>query len=115
MAYLDLFPVCSAPVFGHRQVLALRAAFDARERAVIELARSDPLSSLSRPGFWSGVVQALVGIRRTNRLADPQLEALRRMAVLLSHGRESPAEQRRFLAAGYSAAQCAVLAMELHP
>ena len=115
MAYLDLFPVCSAPVGGNRQVLALRAAFDPRERAVIELARSDALSSLSRPGWWTNFVQTLFGKRGANRLANPQLEALRRMAVLLRHGRASTHEQRNFLSAGFSAAQCAVLAMEIHP
>lgn len=115
MAYLDLFPVCSAPTAGNRQILALRAAFDPHERSVIELARSDGLSSLSRPRWRTMLIEALFGVRRANRLADPRLEALRRMAVLLRHGRAGSAEQRRFLAAGFSAAQCAVLAMEVYP
>ena len=77
------------------------------ERSVIGIARQDGLSTLRQPGRLSRWLGLLFGIRISPQLADPKLEALRRIAVLSwRHGYSVPAvELRAFLAAGYSPAE----------
>ncbi|MEH3036465.1 MAG: hypothetical protein PGN23_08270 [Sphingomonas adhaesiva] len=78
------------------------------EWSVVALARGDRLSSLSRPGRMSIALGKVFGTRRhPAHLADPRLEALRRMAVLTWHMSFAvPAsEVRAFFAAGFSVAQ----------
>jgi hypothetical protein len=76
------------------------------ERSVIGLARGDGLSSLRGPGPLSRLIEWVFGIKASTQLADPKLEALRRIAVLSwRRGYSVPsAEVRSFLAAGYSTA-----------
>lgn len=79
------------------------------ERDVLLASRHDRVSSLdskSLPGRW---IARIFGIESANRLADPRLEALRRFAVLLRRrgNRLAPAEQTRFVAAGFGPAQVA--------
>ncbi len=81
-----------------------RAGFSALEWSVVAIARRDRLSTLRQPGRMSMAMGALFGGVRDPRLADPQLEALRRMAVLTWHRGYSvaPSEVAAFTAAGYS-------------
>jgi len=76
------------------------------ERSVIGIARQDGLSTLRQPGRLSRWLGLLFGIRISPQLADPKLEALRRIAVL-SWRRGyaiASAEVKAFLASGYSPA-----------
>ncbi len=76
------------------------------ERSVIGLARGDRLSTLRKPGRLSRALELLFGVRISPMLADPQLEALRRVAVLSwRRGYAIPSvEVKAFVAAGYSPA-----------
>lgn len=76
------------------------------ERSVIGLARGDGLSTLRKPGRLSRALELLFGVRISPMLADPRLEALRRVAVLSwRRGYAIPSvEVKAFVAAGYSPA-----------
>ncbi len=76
------------------------------ERSVIGVARQDGLSTLRKPGRMSHWLGMLFGVRISPQLADPKLEALRRIAVLSWKRGYSiaSAEVKAFLAAGYSPA-----------
>lgn len=89
-------PVPAAP--------ALRPRLSALEWSVVALAAKDPLSSLRTPGRMAVAMGALFGDRRRSALADPRLEALRRIAVLSRHQgyTVAPTEIRAFVAAGFS-------------
>ncbi|ONF95328.1 hypothetical protein [Sphingomonas jeddahensis] len=87
-----------------------RAADDrlsALEWAVVVLARRDTLATLREPGRLSVALGNLFGKRPNPRLADPRLEALRRLAVLTWHDRIAvPAQEiADFLAAGFTNGQ----------
>ncbi|MBN2971149.1 hypothetical protein JW805_03855 [Roseomonas aeriglobus] len=84
------------------------AGLSALEWSVVALARRDRLSSLNTPGRLSVALGAVFGTRRRSpHLADPRLEALRRMAVLSWHrGFAVPAhEVKAFFRAGFSGDQ----------
>jgi len=83
------------------------ARLTALEWSVVAIARKDRLSSLRSPGRMSIALGVLFGEGHNPRLADPRLEALRRMAVLTWHNGYTvpPHEVRAFLAAGFSADQ----------
>jgi hypothetical protein len=110
MAYLDPASVFSS-VGGATPLEAATAAetpgFSALEWTVIALARRDALSSLSTPGPIARALGSLFGLERRSILADPRLEALRRLAVHAWHkGYTLPvSEVKRFLSAGFSSAQ----------
>lgn len=76
------------------------------ERSVIGIARHDGLSTLRQPGRLSRWLGLLFGVRISPQLADPKLEALRRIAVLSWKRGYSiaSAEVKAFLASGYSPA-----------
>ncbi len=80
------------------------AGFSALEWSVVMLARHDRPSSLREPGRIAKILAALFGNAVNRRLADPKLEALRRMAVLTWHHSYSvpKSELKAFFAAGYS-------------
>ncbi len=65
--------------------------FDKAEAAAVRLGASDPLSSLN--SGRSQVMRWLLGRADRLPLANPQLEALRRLAVLLGHARLPSARQ----------------------
>lgn len=90
---------------------AERPSFSALEWSVIALARRDGLSSLRSPGRVSLAMGVLFGDRTNTRLADPRLEALRRIAVLTWHRGYSvaPSEVRRFYEAGFDSEQYELL------
>jgi alkylhydroperoxidase family enzyme len=88
-----------------------KPSFSPIEWSVVALARGDRLTSLREPGRISMAMGALFGERTNPRLADPRLEALRRMSVLTwHHGYTIPSsELRAFCAAGFDAAQYELL------
>jgi len=90
---------------------AVKPQLSALEWSVIALARKDRLTSLRTPGRIATAMGALFGGVRDPRLADPRLEALRRIAVLSwHHGYTVPSHAvRRFLSAGFSPAQYELL------
>jgi hypothetical protein len=81
--------------------------FTPLEWTVIALAQRDRIASLSEPGPVARALGGLFGLGRQSMLADPRLEALRRLAVHAWHrGYKLPvSEIKRFLAAGFSAGQ----------
>lgn len=81
-----------------------QAQFSALEWSVVALAERDPLSSLRSPSRMAVALGNLFGDRRNPRLADPKLEALRRLAVLTWHHgyRVSESAVGAFLDAGFT-------------
>lgn len=109
MAYLDLSHLRGRSVAAPRDLIQQAVAtLSNLEWQVLALARRDGLSSLELPGRWSVLIARIFGGERANpRLADPRLEALRRIAVLAWHKGDSLPEHEiaAFHAAGYSAEQ----------
>ena len=81
------------------------AGFSALEWSVVMLARHDRPSSLREPGRFQKFLGHIFGESFNRRLADPKLEALRRMAVLTWHHSYSvpKREIQAFFAAGFNA------------
>ena len=105
MAYLNFSEAAAGPLTAVRPVAAPaeRASFGPLEWQVIALARRDGPMSLRRPGRLSTALGTLFGGHKP-RLADPRLEALRRIAVL-SWRRGyavAPHEVTAFLRAGFT-------------
>ncbi|MES1971926.1 MAG: hypothetical protein V4472_05650 [Pseudomonadota bacterium] len=104
-----------APAAGTETVVGERPRaglilFSPLERVVIETSLGDGLSSLGEPGKWRRRLHRLVGVRSKTRLADPRLETLRRVAVLLRHhGALSADEADVFADSGFTTAQYRVL------
>jgi hypothetical protein len=101
--------IVSAPRHDHANV---PARFGALEWSVVALAERDHPSSLGSPGRLAVALGAVFGVRRRSpALADPRLEALRRMAVLSWHRGDTvaSAETEAFLAAGFTLAQHTLL------
>ena len=80
------------------------ADLSALEWMVVELARHDRLSSIRPASMLRTLGVRLFGLKAANRLADPRLEALRRVAVYgwRRSGRMPDEEVDAFLAAGFS-------------
>jgi hypothetical protein len=87
------------------------AALTALEWLAVAVSRRDSLGSLREPGRLGTALRSVFGLNRDSRLADPRLEALRRIAVLSRHyGYTVPSrEVTAFLAAGFDAAQYELL------
>jgi hypothetical protein len=85
--------------------------FSSLEWSVVRLARVDGLSTLREPGPIGRFLNWLMGRNGTPELANPQLEALRRIAVLSWHyGFTVPSDDvADFLAAGFTADQYELL------
>jgi hypothetical protein len=77
------------------------------EWSVVALAQKERLSSIDRPGRIAMAMGRLFGNRRNPDLADPRLEALRRLAVIAWHRGYAiaSAEIRAFKEAGFTMAQ----------
>ena len=106
-AVLDRAPVPAADPIIDRIISPLdvpTARLSALEWSVVALAERDRLSTLRTPGRVAIALGRLFGDTPNPRLADPKLEALRRVAVLSwHHGYTIPsAEVRAFLASGFS-------------
>lgn len=107
MAYVNFSEAHNtAPLLTARPPLP-NATLSALEWSVVALAQRDRLSSIGEPGPVAMAMGRLFGSRRNPNLADPRLEALRRLAVLAWHrGYAVPrAEIRAFKRAGFSIAQ----------
>ena len=85
--------------------------FSAIEWLVVALARRDRLSSLRTPSRIGAALTRVFGGRGEPRLANPQLEALRRFAVFAWHRGHNvpPSELAAFRLAGYSTNQAEML------
>lgn len=85
--------------------------FSGLEWNVIVLARRDSIASLNTPGPLARALGGLFGLGRQSTLADPRLEALRRIAVHAWHrGYTLPvSEIKRFFAAGFTSGQIETL------
>ncbi len=77
-------------------------AFSALEWAVVAVARGDRVVSVRRMGAISLLLRWVFGIDGGQTLADPKLEALRRISVLAWHRlTATSAEMSAFRSAGY--------------
>lgn len=112
MAYLAFAQpdLAYAPVTGPAttgpaiRALPEPARFSALEWSVVAMAERDKLSTLRSPGRMAVALGSLFGDRRNPGLADPKLEALRRLAVLTWHHgyRVADSAVRAFAAAGFT-------------
>lgn len=112
MAYIDFAAqndelLSLAPRHDPLPVETPATKLSALEWSVVAIARNDRLSSLRAPSRLSVAMGGLFGARHNPRLADPKLEALRRMAVLSwHHGYTVPTSAlNAFTDAGYTIAQ----------
>jgi hypothetical protein len=87
--------------------IAGTSKLSALEWSVVALARNDRLSTLRNPGRISMAMSCLFGFQHNPRLADPRLEALRRIAVLSWHRELAVhgSEVKAFVAAGFTLEQ----------
>jgi len=87
------------------------ARFSLLEWSVIQLSRVDGLSTLREPGRLARFFGWLVGLGGNPKLANPRLEALRRISVLSWHyGFSVPGDDvADFIAAGFSPEQYELL------
>lgn len=121
MAYLSFTEFAPAAVAGIDHFTAapepdpVPARFSALEWTVVAIAERDPLSSLKAPGRMAVALGTLFPERPNPKLADPKLEALRRLAVLTWHHGYRVAESavRAFLAAGFTLHQYELLARSI--
>lgn len=92
------------------------ARLTALEWSVVAMAERDGLSSLREPGRVGRALISLFGLTPANKLANPQLEALRRVAVHAwrSSWNIPDSELKAFLAAGYSMDQYELLQASIH-
>ena len=109
MAYLSFTEFGPAALAGADHFVpapkpVIPAQFSALEWSVVALAERDPLSTLRSPSRMAVALGNLFGDRRNPSLADPKLEALRRLAVLTWHDGYRVAESavRAFVAAGFT-------------
>lgn len=119
MAYIDFAtPGLASPARGfpgtapvtlprHDPLPDEEPGLSALEWAVVAIARGDRLSSLRQPGRMAIALGTVFGAKHNPRLADPRLEALRRMAVLSwHHGYTVPSREiHAFLSAGFTGDQ----------
>ncbi|HEV2569546.1 hypothetical protein [Sphingomonas sp.] len=113
MAYVNFADTAPALLF-HAKPAARhgeQAGFSGLEWSVVALARRDSLNSLRAPGRIAKAMAAVFGSKSQNAIADPRLEALRRMAVYGWHrGFAVPeGEMERFFEAGFSPRQLELL------
>ena len=114
MAYLDIDNMFAAPVRSRIADIVADAeatGFSAIEWSVIAVSKRDSLSSLSEPSRTSRAIGSLFGFGTASRLADPRLEALRRLAVhAWRRGYALPqAEIDQFVEAGFTLSQAETL------
>lgn len=97
----------AAPAVPQADPVPAPAGLSALEWSVVAIARRETLSSLKRPGRIALAMGSLFGARARTPLADPRLEALRRIAVLAWHrGDNLPtSEIKSFLGAGFTTHQ----------
>jgi hypothetical protein len=81
-----------------------QARLSALEWSVVALAERDTIASLREPGRIAAALESLFGLNRPNKLANPRLEVLRRVAVFVwRQGWKVPAsELKAFIAEGFT-------------
>ena len=81
------------------------------EWSVVALAQRERLSSIDTPSRITVAMGKLLGLWRASKLADPRLEALRRLAVIAWHRGYAihSSEIHAFKAAGFTMAQYELL------
>jgi hypothetical protein len=106
MAYLNFAEPAAAlaPITARHDPVPPKASLSALEWSVVALAQRDSLSSLRTPGRLATAFAVLFGGRTDNRLADPRIEALRRVSVhAWYHGFAIPAsEVEGFYSVGFT-------------
>ena len=117
MAYIDFAQ--PAPAFGSAislpavrdRIMATAQGFSPAEWQVVQLARTDGLSSLREPGRLDRLKTLFFGPQPHFKLADGKLEALRRLAVEAWHQGFAvrPSSIDAFLAAGFTEGQVETL------
>lgn len=102
------FPVKALPT---PTPVIVKPDFSSLEWSVIRLARVDGLSTLREPGRLGRFINWLMGRNGSPELANPRLEALRRISVLSWHyGFTVPGDDvADFLAEGFSPEQYELL------
>ncbi|PTQ09835.1 hypothetical protein CLG96_11720 [Sphingomonas oleivorans] len=77
--------------------------FSETELRVLHLSRRDPLTSIMPAGPVRRMIGRLLGLAQAAPLADPRLESLRRLGILLRERGYAiaPSEIDRFVAAGF--------------
>jgi hypothetical protein len=117
MAYMDTsnaFAVAAGGEISSRGTSfadVARSTFTALEWSVIALAKSDSLNSLKTPGRVARAMGSIFGRGTQSQLADPKLEALRRLAIhAWRRGFALPvSELDEFVAAGFTMDKAEVL------
>lgn len=115
MAYLNVSELAPAGAAMSATIAAgddgARAPLGPREWQIVDLARRDGMTSLAPDARFGRLRALLFGARRDSQLADPRLEALRRVAVhAWRHGLAVPArEVDAFLRAGFDARQLEIV------
>ena len=116
MAYLNLAEMQGTAIAMPRDLIVAKprtvTGLSALEWQVVAIAQHDRLSTLEKPGRMAIALGVIFGGERANpRLADPKLEALRRISVLAWHkGFRLPQHEiRAFQEAGYTADQLETL------
>ncbi|WP_344711348.1 hypothetical protein [Sphingomonas humi] len=86
------------------QTPAAAARLSAIEWSVVALAERDTVASLREPGRIAAALESLFGLHRPNKLANPRLEVLRRVAVFVWRQRWKvpKSELTAFLAEGFT-------------
>jgi hypothetical protein len=111
MAYLNFSTDELHPLGVPQQTIApSRRGLSPTEREAVKLARLDRLGSLKPAGRLHRMSQAVFGLsRRSNWLADPRLEGLRRFGVAVAHGGSAAVEREEahLKMLGFSEAQVA--------
>lgn len=89
--------------------------FSRLEWSIIRLARVDSLATLHEPGPVQRFFNWLMGRKGSSELANPKLEALRRIAVLSWHfGFTIPGDEvAAFVAAGFTLEQYELLVLSI--
>lgn len=103
-----LVPVEQAPTVVAPKLTAL-------EWSIVALAERDTLASLREPGRIAAALESLFGLARPNKLADPKLETLRRVAVHVWRNRwKVPSDElEAFVDAGYTLDQYELLQLSI--
>ena len=109
MAYFDFAQgfETSIPAVASKPLAETKARLSPLEWSVVALAQKDRLSSIHQPGRVSIAMGVLFGKRPSPVLADPRLEALRRLSVIAWHRGYAihPSEIHAFKAAGFTIEQ----------
>jgi hypothetical protein len=103
-----MVPVQRAPAAPEVRLSAL-------EWSIVALAERDTLASLREPGRVAAALESLFGLSRPNKLADPRLETLRRVAVHVWRNRwKVPADElRAFCEAGFTVDQYELIQLSI--